>query len=165
MANISKQRGGTAARYSGQVCSCGASAQSAGTGPSMQGCAYRPMPVPCQRLPTSSALASCRKTPAPPPRWMSLSASSSPVWPSKAVVSRATMALGRGPKRLSAEAMSRVMGYKWPGNVRELENEVERLVVLSGDVEEIDEMLLSPQIRASEGGDRVRRGVESAGRS
>jgi transcriptional regulator with PAS, ATPase and Fis domain len=40
-----------------------------------------------------------------------------------------------------------MMSYPWPGNVRELENEVERLVVLSGDDPVIEEDLLSPRIR------------------
>ncbi len=37
--------------------------------------------------------------------------------------------------------------YQWPGNVRELENEIERLVVLSGDDPVIGEDLLSARIR------------------
>jgi transcriptional regulator with PAS, ATPase and Fis domain len=53
---------------------------------------------------------------------------------------------GRG-KRLSDECIARMMAYPWPGNVRELENEVERLVVLSGDDPVIEEDLLSPRIR------------------
>ena len=39
------------------------------------------------------------------------------------------------------------MQYSWPGNVRELENEIERLMVLSGDEKLIDEKLLSSRIR------------------
>jgi transcriptional regulator with PAS, ATPase and Fis domain len=53
---------------------------------------------------------------------------------------------GRG-KRLSDDCIARMMTYPWPGNVRELENEVERLVVLSGDDAVIEEDLLSPRIR------------------
>jgi transcriptional regulator with PAS, ATPase and Fis domain len=51
------------------------------------------------------------------------------------------------PKRLSAECQTQMLGYPWPGNVRELENEIERLVVLSGDAATIDTPLLSPRIR------------------
>lgn len=53
----------------------------------------------------------------------------------------------RGEKQLSRECMERLLAYPWPGNVRELENEIERLVVLSGDEKVIDEILLSPRIR------------------
>jgi transcriptional regulator with PAS, ATPase and Fis domain len=40
-----------------------------------------------------------------------------------------------------------MLAYPWPGNVRELENEIERLVVLSGDAATIETTLLSPRIR------------------
>ncbi|MND04908.1 Nitrogen assimilation regulatory protein [compost metagenome] len=46
-------------------------------------------------------------------------------------------------KRLSEECLARMSSYPWPGNVRELENEIERLVVLSGDDPVIAEELLS----------------------
>lgn len=36
-------------------------------------------------------------------------------------------------KRISGEALDRLMSYAWPGNVRQLENAVESAVVLSGD--------------------------------
>ena len=51
------------------------------------------------------------------------------------------------PKHLSTECSARLLAYPWPGNVRELENEIERLLVLSGDAAEIDAELLSPRIR------------------
>lgn len=60
---------------------------------------------------------------------------------------------GLGPrafKRLSAAALRRLMSYSWPGNVRELENEIERLVVLAGDVDEISEALLSPRVLSAQ---------------
>jgi transcriptional regulator with GAF, ATPase, and Fis domain len=38
---------------------------------------------------------------------------------------------GQSPKRLSAEALDRLVKYPWPGNVRELENELRRLVLLA----------------------------------
>ncbi|HEY5945092.1 MAG TPA: sigma 54-interacting transcriptional regulator [Kofleriaceae bacterium] len=51
------------------------------------------------------------------------------------------------PKRLTADCQAQMLAYPWPGNVRELENEIERLVVLSGDSPAIDAALLSPRIR------------------
>ncbi len=51
------------------------------------------------------------------------------------------------PKRLSADCQAQMLSYPWPGNVRELENEIERLVVLSGDASTIEPSLLSPRIR------------------
>jgi two-component system response regulator HupR/HoxA len=54
---------------------------------------------------------------------------------------------GGNLKRLSDECVLRMASYPWPGNVRELENEIERLVVLSGDDPVIAEDLLSPRIR------------------
>jgi transcriptional regulator with PAS, ATPase and Fis domain len=53
---------------------------------------------------------------------------------------------GRG-KRLAPDCLARMLEYVWPGNVRELENEIERLVVLSGDAPMIGAELLSPRIR------------------
>ena len=40
--------------------------------------------------------------------------------------------LGTPPKKLSDEIIERMFEYHWPGNIRELENELERLIVLSG---------------------------------
>lgn len=41
---------------------------------------------------------------------------------------------GGDPKKISPEAMKRLLSYRWPGNVRELENTIERLNILaSGD--------------------------------
>jgi two-component system response regulator HupR/HoxA len=50
-------------------------------------------------------------------------------------------------KQITARAMEKVFDYQWPGNIRELENEVERLVVLSGADLKIGPELLSPRIR------------------
>jgi transcriptional regulator with PAS, ATPase and Fis domain len=50
---------------------------------------------------------------------------------------------------LSQEAMSILSAYPWPGNIRELENEIERLLVLGGDVEMIPPDLISGRIRDS----------------
>jgi transcriptional regulator with PAS, ATPase and Fis domain len=54
---------------------------------------------------------------------------------------------GAGAKQLSDACLARMLSYPWPGNVRELENEIERLVVLSGEDPIIDEDLLSTRIR------------------
>jgi transcriptional regulator with PAS, ATPase and Fis domain len=54
-------------------------------------------------------------------------------------------------RRVSPEAMARLYAHNWPGNIRELENEIERLVVLSGEREEIGPDLLSSGI----GADRI----------
>jgi DNA-binding NtrC family response regulator len=59
--------------------------------------------------------------------------------------------VGATPKRLTREAMDRVMGYSWPGNVRELENAIERAVILSGDRTELDVADLSDRLRAPAG--------------
>jgi len=50
-------------------------------------------------------------------------------------------------KQLTPECRAQMLAYPWPGNVRELENEVERLVVLSGDAPAIQADLLSQRIR------------------
>ncbi|MGE0757466.1 MAG: sigma 54-interacting transcriptional regulator [Pirellulaceae bacterium] len=44
--------------------------------------------------------------------------------------------MGRGPRRLSAEAIDALRQHSWPGNVRELKNSVERAVVL-GQADEV----------------------------
>ena len=54
---------------------------------------------------------------------------------------------GGNTKKLSALCTERLLAHSWPGNVRELENEIERLIVLSGDAEMVDEDLLSSRIR------------------
>jgi transcriptional regulator with PAS, ATPase and Fis domain len=48
---------------------------------------------------------------------------------------------------LSPEAMAILSAYPWPGNIRELENEIERLLVLGGDMELIPADLISGRIR------------------
>ena len=50
-------------------------------------------------------------------------------------------------KQITSRAMEKLFDYQWPGNIRELENEVERLVVLSGSEVKIGPELLSPRIR------------------
>ena len=58
---------------------------------------------------------------------------------------------GQRARRMSPETMARLYAHNWPGNIRELENEIERLVVLSGEREDLGPDLLSPGI----GADRV----------
>ena len=54
---------------------------------------------------------------------------------------------GLATKRLAKRAMEKVFDYAWPGNVRELQNEMERLLVLSGEEQVMPVELLSPRIR------------------
>lgn len=56
-------------------------------------------------------------------------------------------------KILTKRALEKLYDYAWPGNVRELQNEMERLVVLSGAESKITADMLSPKIlEASEKG-------------
>ena len=48
---------------------------------------------------------------------------------------------------LAKRSMEKLFDYPWPGNIRELENEIERLIVLSGDEPRVNAELLSPRIR------------------
>jgi two-component system, NtrC family, response regulator HupR/HoxA len=50
-------------------------------------------------------------------------------------------------KTFAKRAMEKIFDYPWPGNIRELENEVERLIVLSGEEPRISAELLSQRIR------------------
>lgn len=54
--------------------------------------------------------------------------------------------MGHPLKTWSKKTLEKFMDYKWPGNVRELQNEVERLVVLSGEDKMITPDLLSTRI-------------------
>jgi len=49
-------------------------------------------------------------------------------------------------KDFAKKTKEKMMDYAWPGNVRELENEIERLVVLTGDEKMILPDSLSPRI-------------------
>lgn len=50
-------------------------------------------------------------------------------------------------KSFAKRSVEKIFDYPWPGNIRELENEVERLIVLSGDEPRITADMLSPRIR------------------
>lgn len=66
-------------------------------------------------------------------------------------------------KRLAKRAIEKIFDYSWPGNIRELQNEMERLIVLSGDENMIGVELLSPRIR--EFGEHTKvQGVRVAGK-
>jgi transcriptional regulator with PAS, ATPase and Fis domain len=54
--------------------------------------------------------------------------------------------LGVSMKQLSKKTLEKMLDYGWPGNVRELENEIERLVVLSGSDKMITPDMLSSRI-------------------
>jgi two-component system, NtrC family, response regulator HupR/HoxA len=53
---------------------------------------------------------------------------------------------GGGKKILTKRALEKLYDYPWPGNVRELQNEMERVVVLSGAENKITADMLSPKI-------------------
>jgi len=61
-------------------------------------------------------------------------------------VEKAARKMMRPAKRVSPKVIEVFMEYDWPGNVRELENEVYRLVALSGTEEEISADLVSAHI-------------------
>jgi transcriptional regulator with PAS, ATPase and Fis domain len=50
-------------------------------------------------------------------------------------------------KTFAKRAIEKIFDYPWPGNIRELENEVERLIVLSGEEPRITADMLSSRIR------------------
>lgn len=55
-----------------------------------------------------------------------------------------------GLKRIiTKRALEKLYDYAWPGNVRELQNEIERLVVLSGEDPKLMAELLSPKVLES----------------
>jgi DNA-binding NtrC family response regulator len=45
--------------------------------------------------------------------------------------------IGRGPARVSADALDKLTRYSWPGNIRELRNVLERVLLLSGEGDEV----------------------------
>jgi two-component system response regulator HupR/HoxA len=66
-------------------------------------------------------------------------------------------------KQLAKRAMEKIYDYPWPGNIRELENEMERVIVLSGEEVRVSAELLSQRIR--EHGENAKvQGVRVAGK-
>jgi DNA-binding NtrC family response regulator len=65
-------------------------------------------------------------------------------------VDKYTRALGLPEKKVSDEALQRLINYEWRGNVRELQNAIERAVALSEDAIEVEH--LPQKIRDSSGG-------------
>lgn len=51
-------------------------------------------------------------------------------------------------KRLAPETLTVLTQYKWPGNVRQLQNEIERIVIMSGKEEFIAPTFLSPELKS-----------------
>ncbi|MEH7251579.1 sigma 54-interacting transcriptional regulator [Neobacillus niacini] len=58
----------------------------------------------------------------------------------QAFLEKATKREGKKIPLLSHEAMNLLEQYSWPGNVRELENAIERAVVLSGEVIDLEHL-------------------------
>lgn len=70
---------------------------------------------------------------------------------------------GVSQKTLAKRAIEKIFDYPWPGNIRELENEIERVIVLSGDEPRISADLLSQRIRQHGENAKVQ-GVRVAGK-
>jgi two-component system response regulator HupR/HoxA len=66
-------------------------------------------------------------------------------------------------KSLAKRTIEKIYDYNWPGNIRELENEMERVIVLSGDEERIPAEVLSQRIRDFGEGSKVQ-GVRVSGK-
>ena len=56
---------------------------------------------------------------------------------------------GGAKRAITKRALEKLYDYAWPGNVRELQNEIERLVVLSGEETKLMAELLSPKVLES----------------
>lgn len=60
--------------------------------------------------------------------------------------------LGRGPARLSADALEVLVQYGWPGNIREMRNVLERVLLLAAGAEEILPAHLPPEMAGTGAG-------------
>jgi DNA-binding NtrC family response regulator len=56
---------------------------------------------------------------------------------------------GFSKKTVSKDVMQMLQRYRWPGNVRQLQNEVERMMLLSGDDSVVQADSLSPAVRGA----------------
>jgi len=65
-----------------------------------------------------------------------------------------SVADGEKAPRLAPETLRRLVEYDWPGNVRELENEIKKLILLRGNVDEIEPELLSRKFHDDPGLDK-----------
>jgi DNA-binding NtrC family response regulator len=75
-------------------------------------------------------------------------------------LARAREEAGRGPTRISPEALAGLERHAWPGNVRELENAIERAVALA-DGEALELSDLPDEIQLAARGDLLREEVRS----
>ncbi len=66
-------------------------------------------------------------------------------------------------KTIGKRALEKIFDYSWPGNIRELENEIERLIVLSGSELRVTVDMLSQRIREHGANAKVQ-GVRISGR-
>ena len=66
-------------------------------------------------------------------------------------LSRSAKQHGRERPELTEQCRRQLMAHDWPGNVRELENEIERLVIMTGGEDVADVDLLSPRIGGEPG--------------
>ncbi len=62
---------------------------------------------------------------------------------------RSNKKMGRTLRGFTNAAMDRLVAHDWSGNVRELENEIERVVALSGDAETVGTEMLSEHLRGA----------------
>jgi DNA-binding NtrC family response regulator len=58
---------------------------------------------------------------------------------------------GRGPTRLTSDALLALSRYPWPGNIRELRNVLERVALLAVDHDAVGLPHLPPEMRAAAG--------------
>ena len=52
-------------------------------------------------------------------------------------------------KMMTKSAIKKLYDYAWPGNIRELQNEIERIVVLSGNEEQVTAQMISDRITSA----------------
>jgi DNA-binding NtrC family response regulator len=55
---------------------------------------------------------------------------------------------GVKPKRITRAAILQLQSYNWPGNVRELRNIIERMVILAGEVIDVDQIPVPPALQS-----------------